>query len=193
MAVYLKDIKRSLERDLGKVGKRANGDYKYTPPNIVARKLNNYPSLPVSKSDGTPNFRDGSLMFTGLVQSQSSSEKYKVFVKFAGVPFFAEPDEDHSIEEQIMTKGKIVKMYRAPVQVRTSPVAMRCSCKDFQHRFAHELAAVEGLVGQPIKYVRKTPAWPLGNPYANSTEKIGICKHLWSFLNELNRLGMVGE
>ena len=193
MPIYLKDIKRALERDTGKVGFKKNGDYKYTPPNIVARKLGNYPSLPVSKSDGTPNFKDGSMTFTGLVQSQSSADKYRCYVKMHGVPFFEKPDDEHREEEEMMIHGKVKKLYRAGINIKDSPVSVRCTCLDFQHRFSHQLAEEDALVGQPIKYTRKTPAWPVGRPYANSTDKVGICKHLNAFLNELNRLGMIEE
>lgn len=193
MPIFLKNIKRSLERDLGKVGFNKQGDYKYTPPNIVARKLNNYPDLPVTQPDGTPNFKKGAMTYTGLVQSQSSAEKYKCFLKMFGVPYFDKASDSASTEETMVVGGKVKKLYRGPISILNTPVAVRCSCKDFQHRFSHELAAEDALVGQPIKYVRKTPAWPVGRPYANSTSKVGICKHLWAFINELNRLGMIEE
>lgn len=193
MPIFLKDIKRSLERDLGKVGKKPNGKYKFTPPNIVARKLNSYPGLPVSNADGTANTKDGAVMFTGLVQSQSSTDKYKVFAKFFDVAFSAEPTDSHTEKAEVFSGGHLKDVYHAPIGVRKCRVALRCHCSDFRHRFMFPLAEVDALVGQPIKYTRKTPAWPVGNPYANSTEKIGICKHLWAFLNELNRLGMVEE
>lgn len=193
MAVMLKAIKRSLERDLGKVGHRKNGDYKYTPPNIVARKLNSYTILDVKSTDGTLNTKEGSMMFTGLVKSETSASSYKVFIKFFDVEFSPEQTEEYPHEEQAMHKGKLKKVYRSDINISKCPVALRCSCQDFQHRFAFPLAEVEALVGQPIKYTRKTPPWPIGYPYANSTEKIGLCKHLWSFINELNRTGAVEE
>ena len=49
MPVLLKDIKKSLEKDIGKVGRKADGSYKFVPPNIVGRRLRNYSKLSVTK------------------------------------------------------------------------------------------------------------------------------------------------
>lgn len=194
MPVLLKDVKRSLERDLGKVGRKVNGDYKFTPPNIVARKLNSYASLPVTKTDGAPNFRKGTMIFQGLVKSQTDNTRYLCQVQFFEIPFVVDQDPLHAIPETIMKKSGVPQtMFRGPANIRKSPVALRCECKDFQHRFSYPLADADSLIGKPIPYTRITKPWPIGYPSANSTEKIGICKHLNSFINELNRTGQVTE
>jgi hypothetical protein len=193
MPIFLKTIQRSLESQLSKTGVNAAGDYKFTPPNLVARKLSSYPNLPVSKATGVPNLKKGTIIYKGLVQSESSSDKYEVYVQFFNMEFVDEQDADHKNKITLAVNKKKRLLYHGAANVYYNPIACRCPCKDFQHRFAWPLADEDALVGKPIPYTRVTPAWPKGRPYANSTEKIGICKHLWSFVNELRKMKLLVE
>jgi len=193
MPVYLKDFKRSLERDLGKVGTKANGDYKFTPPNIVARKLKDYPSLPVSKITSIERPGINAISYSGLVKSESSPIKYKATVQFHEVSFNDTPTEKHKIPVKINAGDGEVTMYHEQVRVKKHPVMIKCQCEDFRHRFETEAADNDALIGRPKKYRRKTPAWPVGRPYANSTEKIGFCKHINSLIIALSKEDKIDE
>lgn len=193
MPAFLRDFKRSLERDLGRVGKKPNGDYKFKPPNIVARKIKDYPDLNVSKI--TPVERPGlnAITFSALVKSESTPIKYKVSVQFHEVNFSKKENELCKIPFESLIDGKLQTMFREFLKVKKHPVMIKCQCSDFRHRFETEAADSDALIGRPRKYRRKTPAWPVGRPYANSTNKIGFCKHINSLLTALNEEDLLGE
>jgi len=190
MPVFLKDIKRELESDIGKVGQAADGSYKFEPPNIVGRKISKYTKLKVTKVSSTPTFGTNSISYNGLAASESDKGiKYKVTIRFHDMQFKDIASKQFSTEAKM---GKVTKYHRIPT-VQRNPVMLKCSCQDFRHRFETQLSNASGLVGGPRKYTRKTPPWPIGYPFANSTNKLGICKHVNSLLFILKDKGLIKE
>jgi hypothetical protein len=180
MPVMLKDIKKELQSDRYKKGKNKDGSYKYTPPSLVSRKLSDYTNLKVSKFDQVVRQGVKAIDYSGMVNSEETvGLKYRVTVRFLSLLFSGEmsPKTDIMTSDQ---NGDII--YHALPDVKLNPMMLKCSCPDFRHRFEHELADVDALIGAPRKYKRKTPLWPIGRPYANSTHKVGICKHIHSML-----------
>lgn len=196
MPVLLKDIKRDLEKDIGKTGRKADGSYKFVPPSIVGRRLRDYTKLRTTKIEKIvkPNKDNtGKVTFTGLVASESSSIKYKVWAEFSKLEF--KSIESKTFSNKITTRrgGKRISLFYKTPSAKKNPVKLRCQCQDFRHRFENPLAKAGGLVGGARKYTRKTDPWPVGRPEVNSTSKLGICKHINSFLLALNDKDMVKE
>lgn len=196
MPVLLKDIKRDLERDIGKVGRTKDGSYKFVPPNIVGRKLNDYPKLTVSKVEQNVKINkddSGKITHTGLVASETTGIKYKVSVEFSELKFRSLESKTYSNKINTRVGGDNVDLFFKTPGASVNPVKLRCQCQDFRHRFEYPLREVDGLLGAVRKYTRKTDPWPIGRPFANSTNKLGICKHLNSFLLILNTENKVKE
>lgn len=197
MAVFLKDVKRELQSDIGKVGKNPDGSYKFIPPSIVGRKLKDYTQLRVSKITSGVTLSNNTIFFSGLVSSETRGIRYKVTIQFQDMKFKDIPSK--TFDQKVVSgsgKNKITKYHKIP-SIQNNPVAVRCQCKDFQHRFSWPLSKLKGLIGAPISYTRKTDPWNKkgtgGHPSVNSTKKLGICKHINSVLNVLNSEGMIKE
>ena len=183
-----------MRKDKGKSGKFPNGEYKSTPPNVLSRDIKDYTILKVSRLDTTPNVKEGYLEFEGVVSSETQAGvKYRVMMRFHDLDFQPIQDESHTQEAQTIVKGKRVKVYFSTPTIRHNAVSMKCVCKDFRHRFSHQLADVDTLIGAPLPYDRKTPQWPEGNPYANATDKQGFCKHVHSMVEYLKSKSLIKE
>lgn len=194
MPVLLKEIKRQLQSDTGKVGKNKDGEYKFTPPNIVGRKINKYPKLKVTKLESKPRPGLNVLSYTGLVSSENQvGTKYKVSIDFHDVEYKKLETAQFKNEVTIKSGGKSENLYHRTMSVAKNPVKLKCQCSDFRHRFETPLARKGGLIGGPRKYTRKTDPWPVGRPFANSTKKLGICKHIASVLEAIKNDGMLKE
>jgi hypothetical protein len=191
MPVSLKRIKKELQADIPKVGKGADGDYKFTPPNIVGRKVKNYTQLKISKVVKEANEKVGKIKVTCLSASESTSTKYKVYCEFYEAKFSAIETKLFKHPIEVRKDGKKVTIYHKDLKYGTNPVRLRCQCMDFRHRFQKPLKDADGLFGGFIGYTRKTPAWPEGNPLANSTNKLGICKHISSLLRRIEDEGIL--
>jgi hypothetical protein len=61
------------------------------------------------------------------------------------------------------------------------------NCSDFRFFWEHPLFVKKSLIGQFRKYVRKTTTYPPKNPQGI----LGMCKHLWSFVNALKEAKLV--
>ena len=190
MTVFLKELKRELQSDRNKVGKDASGQYIYTPPSIIGRLVKSYPRLPVEKLTSRAVPRLSWLTYTGLVRSENNPIRYKVSIQFNNMSFKDIQTKQFSVQAE--TKNGVIQYHRIPTAQR-NPVRIRCSCKDFQHRFMTQLKIFDALIGSPIPYTRKTSAWPVGRPLVNSTDKIGFCKHVSSLLFELKDKNLVKE
>lgn len=195
MPVFLKELKKELQSDRSKVGKDANGDFKFTPPSIIGRLVSRYPKLRVSKltKKGVQNLKW--LTYTGLVSSENTGIRYRVSIQFNDMEFRDVPTKLFKDGVLIKKRGiarKQPMFHKVPTAVKNQ-VRIQCSCLDFAHRFSNQLAIFDALVGQPNNYTRKTPAWPVGRPMVNSTDKIGYCKHVSSLLNHLNDKGLIKE
>ena len=195
MPVYLKQIKKELESGKANVGKDSKGDYKFTPPNFVSRKLSEYTNLNVTRviTDARPGL--SAVSYSGLVASESTKGvKYKVTIQFHEMSFRGTPSANlYTNKHEYMSDGKKKVTYFRNPSVQNNPVMLKCQCPDFQHRFETELYEADALIGAPRKYRRKTPPWPVGNPYANTTEKLGICKHINSMLTYLREREILKE
>lgn len=66
-------------------------------------------------------------------------------------------------------------------------VKLKCQCTDFRFKWEYPLALSKNgsLIGSYRKYKRKTPPPPVGYPYANPDNIVGVCKHLYNFLRHL--------
>lgn len=180
MPLYLKDIKRELQKDKYLKGRKKDGSYKFEPPSIVSRQLKDYTNLKITKFDQVIRQGIKSIDFSGMVNSETTSGlKYRVTVRFLNILF----NKQESPETTVRAKDQEdeVIFYGTP-DIKNNSVMLRCQCNDFRHRFEHELADASALIGAPRKYKRLTPIWPIGRPYANSTHKIGVCKHIHSML-----------
>ncbi len=198
MAVFLKDVKRELQSDLGSVGKNPDGTYKFIPPSIVGRRLRDYTQLRVSKITSNASIVQKMLSFSGLVTSeQKGSIRYKVTIQFHEM-IFKELKSKQFSQEVTTGRGKNKKtMFHRIPSIQRNPVMLKCQCKDFQHRFEFPLWFADGLIGAPTPYTRKTDPWNRqgtgGRPSVNSTEKVGICKHVNSLLEVLRSEGLIKE
>ena len=194
MPAFLKDLKKIMKKDKSKAGKLPNGEYRSTPPNVISRDIANYTVLKVARLDVTPKPKKNYIEFEGVVSSESKAGlKYRVLMRFHDVEFKPKADSQKQDFISVMEKGKKVKMYYGKPTIRKNMVSMKCTCKDFQHRFSHELADVDSLIGKPIPYKRKTPEWPDGYPYANVTSKQGFCKHIHSMVEYLKKKELITE
>lgn len=195
MPVALRQIKKELESDRNKKGRFPDGDYKFTPPNMVSRKFTEYKKLKVTKLTSSPKPGLNAVSYTAVVASQDTpGVKYKTSIQFHDMQFRDKKSENlYKNEHEYMNDGKVKKVYYRTANVNDNKVMLKCSCKDFQHRFETELYEADGLIGAPRKYRRKTPPWPVGRPYANTTEKLGICKHLYSMLEHLKAKELLKE
>lgn len=189
MAITLNDIKKDLQSDMNKVGRDGNGEFKFLPPSIVGRKLIKYPKLTVGGFE--KRILPGNILnFTGLVSSETEDGiKYKVQISFPEIEFQTEPSAQVNQE---IKHGERIKFHRAPSTHR-SVVKLKCQCMDFRHRFEHPLHAAGGLIGAPRSYTRKTRKWPIGYPSVNSTNKLGVCKHIHSLLLKMKDEKMIKE
>ena len=194
MPAFLKDLKKIMKKDKGKAGKTSDGEYKYIPPKIISRDIKDYTILKVSRLDVTPDLKRDLLEFEGVVSSESKAGlKYRVILRFHDVGFKPEQTEKSDQSVKVLDKGKKKLIYYPLPKIRFNQVSMKCQCKDFQHRFSHQLADVDSLVGKPIPYKRKTPEWPDGYPYVNSTDKQGFCKHIHSMVEYLKKKDLIKE
>lgn len=198
MPVFLKDVKRELQSDLGRVGKNPDGSFKFIPPSIVGRRLRDYSQLRVSKITKSASPSRDMLTFTALVSSENTKGiKYKVTIEFHNLKFKDLKSAQFSEEVKTGRGRGAKKMYHRVPTVQRNPVKLKCQCKDFQHRFEFPLDKVDGLIGAPTPYTRKTDPWNRrgtgGRPSVNSTEKVGICKHINSVLEVLKDQGMIKE
>lgn len=83
-----------------------------------------------------------------------------------------------------------------PIQAKSTPIDVYCSCGDFQWRFAywidkrlHSLATK--LRNEIANYKRKTPPPPAGRPYVNPAHVPGLCKHLITVGKLLHQRGLI--
>lgn len=183
MPVLLRNIKKELQSDRYKKGRKDDGSYKHRPPNLVSRQLKDYSILPITKLDTILRRGIKAVDYSGMVKSETTAGmKYRVTVRFLNIPFADAASETTDISGED-SNGNVI--YYGVPNTKESPLMLKCSCQDFRHRFEHELNDVDALIGAPRKYKRKTPLWPLGAPYANSTHKLGICKHIHSMLLHL--------
>lgn len=190
MPLFLKDIKKILAQDKDKVGRDADGDYKFKPPRIISRRLIDYAKLKVTALEKSLRVGVKIIDFSGIVPSETTvGKKYRVTVRFNDIMF---SDKKNKVFTQEGKVGEDTVFYKMPT-VNGNPVMLKCSCDDFRHRFEHQLADNDALIGAPRKYRRKTPLYPVGYPYANSTDKVGICKHVYSMVDFLKRQGHIKE
>lgn len=190
MPVFLKELKKELQDDVAKTGKNKDGSYRSTPPNIIGRLIKSYAKLAVSKRTSRAVPRLKWLTYTGLVASESTGIKYKVSIQFQDMIFKDLQTKQFSIEGTTNDKKKV--FHRVPT-AQKNQVRITCSCSDFRHRFMTQLAIFDAHIGAPLRYTRKTAAWPVGRPLANSTDKIGFCKHVSSLLIHLKDKGLIKE
>ena len=190
MSVFLKDIKKELQADRYKKGKKKDGSFKYEPPYIVSRQIKDYPKLQVMGFEQVNIVGMKSIEYRATVKSETGVENketgaalsYSVTVRFLKILF----SNDMSADADIMVQNSDGdNIYHGLPHVKDNPVMLKCSCPDFRHRFEWELHDQKALIGAPRKYKRATKIWPIGAPYANSTHKIGVCKHIHSMIQYL--------
>jgi hypothetical protein len=63
------------------------------------------------------------------------------------------------------------------------------NCSDFRFFWEHPLFVKKSLIGQFRRYVRVVP--PSGRPPKNPQGILGVCKHIWSFVNALKEAKLV--
>ncbi len=191
MPLLYRNVRDELKKHINDVGKDADGEYKKIPPNVVGRNLLKYPKLPVSKITIIADAKRGILRFKGVVSSENTDNKYKVNIEFHNMKF-KEVKSESFFNATKDAKGKT--WYHRTPSLRLHPMKFRCHCPDWRHRFETPMQKAGALVGGPRKYKRKTPPWELGGrPYANSSNTLGICKHLSSFLWRLRKTKKVKE
>lgn len=194
MPILYRNVRDELKKHIGDVGKDSSGEYKKTPPNAVGRKLLKYPKLPVSKITVIADTKKNILRFKGVVSSETTGNKYKVNIEFHSMKF--QTVKSDAFPSKVEDRKGNVFYYKSP-SLRLKAMKFRCHCPDWRHRFETPMHKVDALVGGPRKYKRETPPWKAdgtgGRPYANSTDTLGICKHLSSFLWHLRKKKQVRE
>jgi len=182
MPLKIKKIKRELKKGLSKVGRDHNGEYKFKPPQFLARNIDKYPVLPVVAKEIIPRVGIRAVTFRGEVHSETKSDTYRVTVQFMGMKFSKAQSPAFPMVGKLKD-GRDV--FFAIPTIHRNAIMYRCSCPDFRHRFGFQTMKNRSLIGAPKKYVRKTPPWPIGYPKVNSTDKIGYCKHVHSLIMDL--------
>lgn len=198
MPILLKRIKHELSKDKEKVGVKSDGELKHKPPSIVSRELRDYSKLKILKLDRAVHIEKNlrAIDFTGIVPSESvSGRKYRITIRFHDIVMSSKQTDVVKVPVKIeagVNTGKVI-FYKVPT-ISANAVKLRCTCDDFRHRFEHELDKEDGLIGEPRKYKRETPPWEKGGrPYANSTGKVGMCKHVYSMILYLKSKGLLVE
>lgn len=206
MALKIKKIRGEMKKDKSKKGRFSTGpnagDFKFKPPQILSRDVKDYTVLRVHGliSLGKPGLN--AMEFSMLVDSQAKKPPkeapYKVTLWFQGVAFTSEKpvtDEKKYLRVEYKTQAnKILRIWVKRPSIDKCTIRMKCTCKDFRHRFEYELHKEDALVGRRHKaYIRKTKPWPVGYPQVNATHKVGFCKHIHSALFHLKQHQKITE
>lgn len=125
------------------------------------------------------------VMYKGTIQGVDN--EYPVYIQFRKVDFSAEEKPGYvPFEETDKTGGKGLKFYEVP-DLNRNDCALKCMCTDFRFMWEHPLFVKKSLIGQFRRYVRKTTTYPPKNPQGI----LGMCKHIWSFVNALKEAKLV--
>jgi hypothetical protein len=141
------------------------------------RNPTKYPKLPMRGLEISPMVGIKSLNFRGTVKG-SSGKNYIATCQFHKVDYDSNENED--IKEPIDVKGK--KVFYAKPSMSLNPVMVKCTCPDFRFRFEKPLYDDKGLIGMWNRYT-KVPGSNRGP--VNPENHLGLCKHLYSFVNKL--------
>lgn len=131
------------------------------------------------------------VLFTAKVKG-TSGRIYITHIFFIKVKF-TETDVKTKCKKYTLIKGSDGKFYcmKLPSYMRND-VTIRCSCEDFEFRWAFYNKKNNSLYGEPFpKYKRKTPLpHKGGRPFANPLKVPGMCKHIYTTFSMLvhNRL-----
>ena len=139
------------------------------------------------------------------------NKTYKVSVIFNKMDFKDEKQGKYTQSVKAVANDKLV-FYKPPTP--TSEIKLRCTCPDFRHSFAFQLADDGSLaVGRPTGYFRVTPAinGPLdkdktfvrpnnpknpnqyGHDFVNPKDQLGFCKHVFRVLQVMKEQGKFKE
>lgn len=138
-------------------------------------------------------------------------KEYKVSVIFPDMEF--KDEKGGQFTESVKSVGKDKLIFYKPPRP-TSEIKLRCTCPDFRHNFAHQLADKGALaVSRPTQYLRVTPAKdgpkdvaktferpnrpknpnPYGYDFVNPLDHMGFCKHTFRMLQIIKSKGKFKE
>jgi hypothetical protein len=196
MPIFLKQVKRELARDAESVGTNPDGSLRARVPTVISRRLGDYTRLRILRLDRSVHINLRAVDFTSLVASETTpGRRYRVAIRWHNIFMAGKTGTPATNAVQVVAGKHTGKTayYKTPT-ISMNPVRVVCSCNDFRHRFSHELDAHDALIGEPLPYTRVTPPWEQGGrPYANATEKVGICKHVYSLIIHLKQRGLITE
>jgi len=214
MPVKLKQLKSDMLGFISQVRDKKTKKMKLVRTPI---RLDEYPSLFVGKLEKTASPGVKTVTYTAKVKSekppidraatgtklQTSAQEYITTIRFHDVRF-EDTEFTNSIEASIFSNvkdkktGEVKKVldgvfYHEKLSVDKHAVSLKGLCTDFRHRWETPLKAANAVIGQPRKYNRLTPPPPVGRPFRNPKNKLGMCKHVWNLLLELREKGEVSE
>lgn len=146
------------------------------------RRVAEYPDVDIRDFSYMGYAGTNTLAFKAEAESSHPGKAYQVNINFFGQAPSRTKDNLHPFEVDI--NG--VKWY-FPTPTGNDNVALRCSCKDFDARFARVLAEHKALIGPPPVY---TPKPGSNRPSVNPNRAPGVCKHLWAFIKFLDNSGL---
>lgn len=125
------------------------------------------------------------LLFRAIMKGKSASS-YITMIMFNGIEFVEKKDKDHTLPVAI--DGK---MYYAQVpDLWKNTIRFKDTCPDFRFRFEKELYDVGAMIGNWRRYT-KVPGSTRGP--VNPDNRLGYCKHIFSLLTQLKRMGYIKE
>jgi len=139
-----------------------------------------YPVVSIQKNSLKPLSKStaGTLTYTlGIV---GESNNYNAAIEISGVKFSNKQDKTFTLAAP--EKGKF---YQKPSFTK-NPLRMKCSCDDYMFRFSYPMYQEGGMIGMYKKY-EPTGMYPPVNP----DERLGLCKHLWTFISILVKANLV--
>lgn len=138
----------------------------------------NYPVNPVSNIQrvAAPGIKE--LQYTCDIAG--TKETYSVNIKFRKMEFKNNSDADF---RNLVKQRDGSTVYHKQIDLKETPVALKCSCSDFRFRFEYPLHQKKGLIGNFTKYT-KVPG--SNRPPVNPDNLLGYCKHIHSLLTALD-------
>ena len=151
----------------------------------LPRDPNKYPKLQITKLETRNSPGIKSITYKSVVKGEHK-EDYITFIQFFGVLF--ENTKKGKFTEPAKV-GKELRFHPKP-SVIGNKVNLKCSCQDFRFVWEFPLFEKQALIGRFRKYIRVPGST---RPPRNPDDLMGLCKHVWSMLNALNKSGTITE
>lgn len=124
----------------------------------------------------------GKLLIKGQVRG-SQNKIYDVVLQFQKVAYNPSEEQD---KITFVANGQTYAIQ--PIAIETTDCKVRCTCLDFRFRFALHNHADHSLYGQKPPVYHAKPDSNRGP--ANPTKTPGVCKHIMTFVDELQNANL---